>query len=86
MRVRVLFDPTRWDFFDPKGKNWKICDFESEIFQTQTKDGWPKLTLATKKMTQTSLVQSQAPTFDPRLVKNIKKPQIPGKKTFNAPA
>jgi len=35
--TQVLFDPTRRDFFDPKGKKLKIFTFLGEIFQTQTK-------------------------------------------------
>jgi len=37
----VLFDPTRRDFFDPKGKKLKNLGFIGEILQTQpqTKDG-----------------------------------------------
>jgi len=29
------------DFFDPKGKKFKILGFLGEIFQTQAKDGRP---------------------------------------------
>jgi len=30
----VFFDPIQWDFFDPKGKNWKIGILE-KIYKTQ---------------------------------------------------
>jgi len=35
-------------FLTRRGKNWKILDFQGEIFQTQTKDGWPGPTWPTK--------------------------------------
>jgi len=43
-------DPIRRDFLDPKGKKLKNLMFLGEIFQTQTQtmDGWPNLTRATK--------------------------------------
>jgi len=41
----VLSDPTRRDFFDPRGKKLKNLTFLGEIFQiqTQTINGWPDL-------------------------------------------
>jgi len=47
---QVLFDPTRRDFFDPKGKKLKNFRFLGEIFQIQSqiKDGQPDPTQATK--------------------------------------
>jgi len=42
--IRVLFDPTQRDFFNPTGNKLKNLGFLGEIFQTQTKDGWPNPT------------------------------------------
>jgi len=46
--TKVLFDLTRRDFFEPKGKNWIIWCFSIFQTQTQTKDGWSAPTRATK--------------------------------------
>jgi len=58
--TQVLFDTTRWDFFDPKGRKLKNLGFLGEIIQTQTKAMLTWLNPSKEKLTR------QGPkNFDP---------------------
>jgi len=35
--MQGTIDPTRWDFFVPRGKNWKICDFKWKFSNAKPK-------------------------------------------------
>jgi len=49
--TQVLFDPIRWNFFWSEVKKLNNLRFLGDIFQTQSKDGWPDP--RNKKLTQT---------------------------------
>jgi len=56
--TRVLSDPTRRDFFDPKGKEGQNLRFLADIFQTQTKDGLPDPTQPDPQKTDPTQVKN----------------------------
>jgi len=66
--IRVLFDLTQRDFFDPKRKKLKNLTFLGDIFQiqTQTISGLPNPTRATKNWPDPSLKDGLTQTtFEP---------------------